>query len=301
MPGIPGPPSSIRPDPNPHPDLPTLKKSAVGKLNDGGTLRYSTLNDYVDYLISQGHVRDLNDLIQNYSHLIAEIFFQWVTTGQLGCLFAVKLASKPRENRWLPIVQLRALAEGDKLGPLLNAHLDAAAENHEAAVIIFPDVITPQDVVALVNALCSDPEGRWYRTDDGIDPDPSGAIRLVGLRWVLKNNTCVNYVLGFSSLDTMPLTRQSPFTAIFLRIREEKRTDPHREDGRVQVHLADLDSTFNPQELHNKIWDLTKQYRANRVEPEKAFTARARVTFSVSQEAAKKLCPVKRVKIEKVK
>jgi hypothetical protein len=73
-------------------------------------LRYSTVADYFEHYVSLGIVRDVDDLVQNYGHLIPEIFFQWVTTGQLGCIFAVKLARKPRENRWLPVVQLDALS-----------------------------------------------------------------------------------------------------------------------------------------------------------------------------------------------
>jgi len=299
MPGVQVPPGFIRPDPEPHPDLPSLRKSAVGTLNDGKELRYSTIADYVEHYVSRGIVRDQDDLIQNYAHLIPEIFFQWISTGQLGCVFAAKLARRPRENRWLPIVQLNALAEGSRLGGLLNAQLDAASVNHEAAVIVLPGVDSQQAVVDLVNALCSDPSGRWYWTNDGIDPDPDGNIQLVGLRWIVGDDTGVNYVLGFSSLTTMPLTRQSPFTALFLRIRGKKRTPPHREDGRVQIHLADLDSTFHPQERHDQISELTKQHRANRVEPHMRPVARARVTFGVSNEVATGLCPPRHVIIEK--
>jgi hypothetical protein len=81
---------------------------------------------------------------------------------------------------------------------------------------------------------------------------------LIGLRWVLKDDTAVNYVLGFASIPSMPLTRQSPFTALFLRIKDEKRTPSDLEDGRVQVHLADLDSTFGSQAAHDKVLELTK-------------------------------------------
>ncbi len=301
MPGVPVPTGFIRPDPEPGPDLPTITKSGVGELNDGTQRRYSTISDYVDCLVAQGIVRNLPDLIQNYSHLIGEIFFQWVSTGQLGCLFAAKLAKRPRENRWLPIVQLAALSEGEQLGGLLNTHLDAAGDGHEAAVVILPDVNGEQEIVTLVNILCSDPSGRWYRTDDGIEPEPSGNLSLIGLRWILKGGASVNYVLGFSSLKTMPFTRQSPFTALFLRIKEKKRTPADLEDGRVQVHLADLDSTFHPQERHDQVWALTKKVRANHVEQHLTAAAKARVTFSVSTKAAELLCPPKKVAREKAK
>src|SRR5271169_2357863 len=112
MPGVPTPPGYVRPDPVPSPHLPTLKKSGEHTLDDGSSFRYSTLPDYVEHYVSQGLVKDSDDLINNFSHLIPEIFFHWVGTGQLGCLFASFLARKPRENRWVPIVQLNALAMG---------------------------------------------------------------------------------------------------------------------------------------------------------------------------------------------
>ncbi len=278
---------------------PTLKKSKVCTLNDGEVRRFPELCDYLERYVSQGMVKDVTDLIENYSHLIGEIFFNWISTGQLGCIFAAKLARKPRENRWHSVVQLQALTEGDRLGQLISAHLDGASDTHEAAAIIFPDVVGEQAIVDLVNLLCSDPSGRWYRTDDGIDPDPAAARSFIGLRWILKRGTAVNYVLGFSPIDSMPRTRQSPFTALFFRIKEDKRTPSDLEDGRTQVHLADLDSTFATQAAHDKILELTKTTRANFVEPHLTAAARARITFAVSSDFAASLCPAKHVVREK--
>jgi hypothetical protein len=298
MPGVPTPPGHIRPDPEPRPDLPTLGQSTVCKLNDGTERQFPALCDYLQHYVSQGIVRDRQDLVENYGHLISEIFFNWVTTGQLACLFAVKLAKKPRENRWFPIVKLEALNDGEQLGPNLSAYLDAASENHEASAIILPDVVGQQDIVKLVNLLCADPEQRWYRTEDGIDKDPSGKLTFVGLRWILKSGASVNYVLGFTDIETMPQTRRSPFTVLFLRIKEDKRTEERREDGRMQVHLADLDSTFTPQKIHDTVAEATKKTRKNLVEPHLNLAARARVTFSIATAEAHELCAPRIVKLE---
>ncbi len=300
MPGVPTPPGYSRPKPDPVPDpkLPTLNRSLSVRLNDGKQRHYPTLSDYVDVFVRQGLVKDLADLVSNHSNLINEVFFQWVATGQLGCLFAVKLAKAPRENRWYPIVLLNAVDEGDALGGLLNKLLDDASEREEAAVVIFPDVETEDQIVSIVNNLCSDTSGRWYRTCDGIKPDPAEGTELIGLRWVLKNDKHVNFVLGFANIPTMPLTRRSPFPALFLRIREAKLTPIVKEDGRVQVHLADLDSTFPSQEIHDAVSSQTKLVRANMVEPHMNNMAKAKVTFSVSKAAAKSLCVPKTVTLE---
>ncbi len=298
MPDFPVPDRYVRPDPEPSPSLPGLAKSAVCTLNDGTQHRFPSLGDYLDHYISQGIVENGDDLVSNYGHLIGEIFFNWISTGQLGCLFAVQLAKKPRENGWYPIVQLRSLDEGINIAPSLNLLLDTASESHEAAAVIFPDVVTPEQIVLLVNALCADPSGRWYRTEAEIATDPSGNVSYIGLRWILKGGQAVNYVLGFCNIDTMPQTKRSPFAALFLRIRETKRTPAHKEDGRVQVHLADLDSTFH-QETHDQVWELTRKKRANHVEPHMTTAARARITFSLSSELVHTLCAAREVVIEK--
>jgi hypothetical protein len=88
----------------------------------------------------------------------------------------------------------------------------------------------------------------------------------------LRDRVCIDPDDAFYSAE--------PFTALFLRLIETKRTPLHRENGLVQVYLADLDSTLHPQKMHDHVWELTKRYRANRVEPQFAAAARARVTFS---------------------
>lgn len=283
-----------QPDPEPHADLPVLKRSSTLTLSNGATASFPALQDYVDQLVAEGSIRDKQDLVRNYDHLVGEIFLNWVSAGQTSCLFAARLARKPRQARWLPIVQLDALTTPD-LAEFLNAQLDAAARSHEAIALIFPDIETADDLVELCNRLCEDPSGRWYHaTSDGV----AGAdITLIALRWVLPGSQSVNHVLGFAPLATTPATRRAPFTALVLRVLDEKRTPARQEDGRVQVHLADLDSGIRPQELHDRVWEATKQKKALHVEPNLAVAARARVTFSVPAEAGARLVAARTVAI----
>ena len=280
------------PDPEPHADLPILKRSRTLTLTDGSKASFPELQDYVDQLIAEGSVRDTDDLVRNYDHLVAEIFLNWISAGQTGCLFAARLARKPRQARWLPIVQLDALSASD-LPEFINTQLDAAAKTHEAIALIFPDIDDAKGVVALCNALCRDPTGRWYRADVG----EADGVALIGLRWVLPSGTSVNHVLGFAPLASAPATRRAPFTALVLRVLDQKRTATRQEDGRVQVHLADLDSAIRPQELHDRVWQATQRKKALHVEAPLALAARARVTFSVPSELAAALHPARNVSI----
>lgn len=301
MPGVPSSPGYERPKPDPRPDpaLPALAKSLKVTLNDGSERSYSTIADYVDAYVRQGRVRDLADLIENHTNLVNEIFFRWVEAGQLGCLFAVKLSRNPRLNRWHSIVISDAVGEGAQLGGLLNSLLDDASASEEAAAVMFPDIQDEDQIVSIVNNLCADPSGRWYWTRDGIKPDPGDEHELIGIRWILKNGSHVNFVLGFADVPSMPLTRRSPFPALFLRITEDKRTEITREDGRIQVHLADLDSTFPTQKIHEAVSDQTKVVRANMVEVHMNNMAKAKVTFSITKKSAERLCPPKTVTLDK--
>ena len=283
-----------QPDPEPDDDLPLLKRSHVVTFADGSRGSFPSLDDYVNQLVAEGTIRDKNDLVRNYDHLVGEIFLNWVSAGQTACLFAARLARKPRQARWLPIVVVDGLTNAD-LPAFLNTQLDAAARSHEAVALIFPDIETAEDVVALSNCLCADATGRWYRAacaDAGATD-----LALIGLRWILPGGASVNHVLGFAPLDTSPVTRRAPFTALVLRVIDQKRTPSREEDGRVQVHLADLDSAIHPQELHDRVWQATQQKKALFVEPQLAAGARARVTFSVPVNLGSRLAPVRDVMI----
>jgi hypothetical protein len=142
-----------------------------------------------------------------------------------------------------------------------------------------------------VNHLCASKSGRWYRTD--VVKSENESVGLITLRWVLPSGNSVNYVLGFAPLDSMPVTRRSPFTAMFLRVKDEKRTAQELEDGRVIVHLADLDSTYRPQQWHDIVWEKTKEMKANFLQPDSKFTARAKISFSLPAGDCAKLCEAK--------
>ena len=283
-----------KPDPEPDRTVPLLKRSSTFTLANGSTVSFPSGDDYVEQLIAEGIVRDRDDLVHNYDHLVAEIFLNWVSAGQTACLFAARLARKPRQARWLPIVHLDGLTSPD-LPQFLNGQLDTAARTHEAVALIFPDIETAEGIVALCNHLCADPSGRWYRAR--LDTEQADGMSLIALRWILPADGHVSHVLGFAPLATAPMTRRAPFTALVLRVVERKRTPTRYEDGRVQVHLADLDSGLHPQELHDRVWAATQEKKAQFVEPDLATGARARVTFSIPADLAGPLCPGRGVQI----
>lgn len=255
---------------------------------------FPTRADYVAWHKGLGTIEDETDLIEKKNSLVSEIFYDWIKRLQLACLFAKKIAHKPKEAGYQSLVLPHAV-DDPNLGEYLSNLLDATADHQEAVQLVFPDIREPHELVQLVNVLCRD--DRWYWTEP---ESKNSSTRLIGLRWTLPGGKAVNHVLGFSPVDSMPLTRQAPFTALVLRIRAEKRARPvKKENGLIQVHLADMDSGLDP-DRHEKFWESTEKQRALLVEQEKHDTAKAKVTFCVSIEEAGGLVDPLDVEIKEV-
>lgn len=247
---------------------------------------FPNLDDYVKWLVEGGYISSKDDLFSGRTRWCSEIMFDWFRRGQEACVFAVQLARA--DPPWDSIIENAPL---DDLGTRLTVHLDGiSASNGEAAQVVLPSVRTAEDVVGLINALCKNE--RWYWNEVAWDQGTPTSL-LVGLRWILPSNLSVNHVLGFANLDTLPVTRRSPFTTLVLRTIDHKRSEIKTEGGRQQVHLADMDSTLYPQSKHDQVWDATKKLKRQFVQENGPLwaAARARVTFALPLELRSKLCP----------
>jgi hypothetical protein len=256
-------------------------------LTTGLTKRFPTLDDYVAFYVENGYVKDKAELLSSRSRWCTEIMFDWFRRGQLACIFAVNLA-RVADPPWDSVIEHPPF---DDLGERLAVHLDGITKsNGEAAQVVFPSVHTAADAVSLVNALCK--SKRWYWDEVPFD-DGNQTSLLIGLKWILPSNISVNYVLGFSTLETMPVTRHSPLTTLVLRTSDHKRSEGKSDLGRVQVHLADMDSGLYPQSRHDSVWEATKKAKRLFVEENGPLwaAARARVTFAVPLSLRDHLCP----------
>lgn len=283
-------------------------------LRGGGTRPFPTLDDYVTWLVTNGKVIDKRDLVENHHDLVSEIFFQWLRTKQVGCLFAAKLAKSAASTsehekervKWDTIVVADALALPD-LGGHLNSRLDIAAQTSEVIQIILPSITTYGQVVQLVNAVCKNPRWYWNDVEWTLDDEwerSEPSCRLVGLRWILPCDKHVNQVLGFMAIDSAPITRRSPFSAIILRVSAKKREPEIKwkiEDDRLVVHLADMDSHTGSQEAHDRMSIKTSKWKKGLLEDATLPSTKAKVTFQIPLKEAAALCPPHDPKEELVK
>lgn len=268
-------------------------------LNDGSSKLFPCLDDYIQCSLEHGIIKQSSE-IRDDDDLVIDIFRSWVSYGQTSCSFAKKLAVHFDDSQWLLCVEREAETTSG-IGETLCVRLDAAAPQYEAVQFIFPDIETPEQIAHLVNNLCI--SDRWYLSDrdQGIPPEGS---RLVSLRWILPSNKSVNHVLGFAPFATTPLTRRAPFVSLALRVHDELRAikpinERKLEDGRVQVHLADMESGLEGDSL-KRWWDRTEIAKQQHVEPHLLPAARARITFCLTDNIEANFVEPRNVQVEKV-
>lgn len=277
-------------------DLRNVEYLGNERLPNGQLFKYPTLDDYVEQLIAQDKIISKSDLLTNPDNdqAIGEILRHWSQHALTGCYFASYLSRKNVAAKWHTSIVRIAGSTANFSAEIDSSLLAACEEEMEAVQLIFPEVFSEKELVNLINLFCV--KRNWYWT---CVPWKYGDAesKLIGLRWLHPtNSSVVNYVLGFSPLITMPITRRAPFTTLVLRTSDKIRRPPAGTDtsdrkletDRVAVHLADMNSKIEKPERNTRVWIKTKALKQDRVGKETSI-ARARVTFSLPFEPAKEL------------
>ncbi|WP_419849886.1 hypothetical protein [Candidatus Poriferisocius sp.] len=205
--------------------------------------------------------------------VVNNAFLTWFQSGQSSCFFAENMAQEYGSEGWLLFCHLLPPEDGD-LSPFLKK---TVRTRHEAVGLTFPYATTVEDVSTLLVQIAQCP--LWSVTRYGEDRD--GMVK-IAVRWSGVGEGHESWVLGFAPLESMPLTRRAPFTAIILRskVDYDEESLPRKHDP-PEVHLADL---CKPAEIDRRRWTSTMENRAALVEPELDDCAKARVTFSLPQD-----------------
>lgn len=212
--------------------------------------------------------------------MLGDVFLQWVRSGQLGCLFAVKLARAPDEAKWASVTPV----VDDGLAQRLQPILEAAAGTAEALQIILPGVATAERIVDVINILCRHPSWYWEKIPS-TQADASGCF-LLGLRWSLPSEGARSWTLGFAPIDSMPFTRRfvgAPFSALVFRTI----TPPPDEKLPGVVHLAYMPTLGAPESY----WAKTSKLKSELVGDAFPDAAKAKVTFSLPMAVRALLVP----------
>lgn len=262
-----------------------LEKSLIRELSDGSTDRFPTFDDLAQWLVDKGEINSVEDLLGPDQDKLAAIFFQWIRRGQLSCLFAAKLAKDAIEAECPEDLCWHSRVAGPPLDSALvsevQTFLTTEGREAEAVQLIFQDVTTPEDVVELVNVLCTHPSWSWKEVECEEESHFG-----VGLRWRLPESNLENWVLGFTPYEGTPFTRLvsgAPFSALAMRTlpRSSNSFFPIDEEG--AVHLANMPLRIGcPVHVQKAKFDeRTHDRREELLDGEMETLAKAKVTFAL--------------------
>ncbi|WP_419927249.1 hypothetical protein [Candidatus Poriferisocius sp.] len=201
---------------------------------------------------------------------VNEAFQAWFRSDQSSCVFAHKMSKNVHLSDWH---QLCVPAPLDDAG-LHKKLAEAVSGRHKATQITFPYADSVESISELIQQVARADDWHANRID------VHNGIVHIGLRWSGVGEELVAWVLGFAPLNTMPVTRRAPFTALIFRS-QDGYAKPRKEnspDPETEVHLADICVAGTE---NTPIWTTTQDQRAALVEPTLEGGARAQVSFSL--------------------
>lgn len=274
----------------------TPARSFTWELGDGRRRTFPTYDDLAAHLADTDVVGSPEDLLSEDRDKLAAIFFEWMKYGQLGCQFAVNLASGaegPDEVCWLSRVATPPFDR--ELAGQIDRFLRNEGDQAEAVALIFKGATEPEHIVKIVNSLCQLPSWSWVEIDcPGCEQQSAFAL---GLRWRLPESRLENWVLGFAPYELSPVTRRlvdAPFSVLAMRTLDASSNAffPIRADG--AVHLANMPLHL-PCPVHvfsDKFDENTSEVKEHLLtEGELEGAARARVTLPLPEQVREDLEP----------
>lgn len=178
---------------------------------------------------------------------------QWLRAGLTGCHFASSVASQARINY---LDQLNELVPADVA--TINKHIDTAGAEEFFAVVLFPRVRTPREIVRLLETLCTD--DRWSAKRVPWKKHSRSGVTPVGIEYTASSGERSASVMGLAPLGCMPITRRAPYVALAVyggpKATSYKRTE-EGELGLIDARALDAADQELTDVAHQKLWDQT--------------------------------------------
>jgi hypothetical protein len=254
---------------------------------------FSSFDDLAAWLVALGRASTVQEVREQLRQVWGDLLFTWYTQGQVGCVFAQRLARSAGEARWYS-----AVVEGEWSAELLTGMVDAAAAARaEALQILFPCAGTAEDAIEIIRRMGTHP--RWQCADaPWLDGEKGDSVQ-VGLRWIAPGGEYESWVLGIAPFEPMPFTRRlhgAPFIALVLRPtppEPDRATAPVGLSGLPASHLAHMNDGLGPDQDRRKKWmHGTEKAKRALVSPDPMSRARAKVTFALPAWARRELAGV---------
>jgi hypothetical protein len=186
-----------------------------------------------------------------------------------GCAFAAAAANNPAKYDWaqevLPI-------NGDAVDKTISDAIDA--EGTSTISLIFPSVVTVDDLLHLIEELASC--SLIFLEERSLFED------YVCLAFRVRLGTKVSWVSGFGNFDFFPITRQSPYTEIAFRVKPRPDyTIVLKSAPENVLHLADLSMPGFKRSTFERMWQSSLDHTANLLGHSPDLKSAAKTTFSL--------------------
>lgn len=176
-------------------------------------------------------------------------FRRWLGASMSGCRFAAALARDPSRIAFYVGVEEMRESELSRLSDFL----DDTEKLKRVAILLFPRLRSPNDIIARLDTLTLEP--RWSRASVSWREHPREDTELVGLTWTTTQNLRSD-AMGFAPLGTMPVSRRAPYVAIALWAGGHD--NPHFVKAGERVGFTDIANDFSA-DTHKKMWDATEE------------------------------------------
>lgn len=251
------------------------ERSAEVTSKGGNIKRFSNRDDLITWLIASGVTASEDELyVQAPTSAWRDMVHAWIGQGATGCVFAQRRSRSAGAAQWLGI-DLKSPPEQIELDGLQE--LLRAASDAQAILLVFPRATELSDLADIVAAFNEHDAWICERVprEDGEEDEHVE----VGIRWKLPDSKYRSEAIGFGPIESFPVTRQAPVTALAFRTHP-----PSTPEKNNRVHLAQM--PYDEQEIKRTdwFWERTKEQRADLLNGTLEHAARARVTWRLPAE-----------------
>ncbi|MFZ6654726.1 hypothetical protein [Undibacterium sp. TJN19] len=268
------------------------KNEVIREISKTVKRSFPSFDNLAAWVVDNGGADSVESIRVSRPELWSDLLFEWYSSGQIACLFAVHLARLADTAKWYS-----AVVEGPWDGDYITAIIDASIEQGaEGLQILFPGHGTDDEAITIVERLAV--HSRWRCDDTGWLAGEEGDSIQIGLRWIAPDRSYESWAVGIAPFETMPFTRRfvgAPFIALIVRPLPpagKRAPTPEGPTGLPASHLAHMDDALGQnQEKRDKWTEQTKLGKRALIHPEPLSRARAKVTFSFPPSAQTALMP----------
>ena len=239
---------------------------------DGELIRIA----YEDHLRANGILAG-DETLSNRPELAATVYQDWQRRDKVACVFARLMALYPSayDVVWDVISTPVSADNAELVAQEIVDLVEPTKAQEEAVVVLLPTLDQPEVLVAVCKGL-----GKCKGWNVRAPFNPSDKLERVYVRVTTDVGPNVEAeVLGVGPFAFLPITRQSPITALHVRTKTE-RAKRRAHNTPDKAHLADIDWPEGRGRRFNQFWEKTSQRRAEVLGGDDS-AARARVTFAV--------------------